>query len=153
MNQKPENRRCSECSRAIPPDPKIKDRRVTCGSPSCQRKRHAKRCRSWRQNHPDLSGHHYSDVIVPYRDRYPEYQRWWRWKSKLCEIREELGNFCATGIPALKRLLVRGLHLTRKLSQVPENAFQMVVSGSKTLQAVGELLKQLHDLVQGLETP
>jgi hypothetical protein len=41
------HRRCVECSGEFVPDPRVKERQVTCGSAQCQRSRHVRQCRAW----------------------------------------------------------------------------------------------------------
>jgi hypothetical protein len=41
--------RCRECRRMFTPDPRVGVRQHTCSEPDCQRERHRKDCRDWRQ--------------------------------------------------------------------------------------------------------
>ena len=75
--------------RPIDPDPRVGDRQVTCGAPECQRRRHARQCKDWHARQREWASHHYQDVVVPFRQRHPSYQRSWRLASRLREIREE----------------------------------------------------------------
>ncbi|MBK7578564.1 MAG: hypothetical protein IPI67_00015 [Myxococcales bacterium] len=59
--------RCVQCSGEFVPDPRVRERQVTCGAPECQRGRHAKQCREWRANNKEMTAENYQDVVVPFR--------------------------------------------------------------------------------------
>jgi len=46
-------RPCRICRRWFQPNPKLKDRQMTCGDPQCKREWHRKRCRQWNRNNRD----------------------------------------------------------------------------------------------------
>lgn len=81
---------------------------MTCGAAECQRRRHAKKCKRWHADNRDVTASHYEDVVKPYRQKHPDYQRRWRVVAALCEIREEM----AAGVEAvgarMRKLLARG---------------------------------------------
>ena len=85
------NRRCTECSQEYVVDPRAGDRQVTCGAESCQQARHAERCRLWRESNKEEGARsHYEDVVRPFRLKQPSYQRRWRLRKRLREIREKM---------------------------------------------------------------
>ena len=40
-------RPCRICRRWFMPNPRLKDRQMTCGDPECKRERHRRKCREW----------------------------------------------------------------------------------------------------------
>ena len=46
-------RPCRICKRWFMPNPKLKDRQMTCGDPDCQREWHRKKCEEWNRKNPD----------------------------------------------------------------------------------------------------
>jgi hypothetical protein len=47
MPQKRRKQRCVVCRRSFVPDPKVRQRAVTCGDPNCQKERHKRQCTRW----------------------------------------------------------------------------------------------------------
>jgi len=101
------NCRCTECSAEFVPDPRIGNRQVTCGKPECQRARHAKQCQRWHAANKDTAANHYRDVVVPFRQRQPDYQRRWRWRLRLGEIREKMSILSESMMAGLRALVRR----------------------------------------------
>lgn len=125
--------RCVQCSCEFVPDPRVRERQVTCGAPECQRGRHAKRCRDWHTNNKEATAEHYQDVVVPFRREQPDYQRRWRWGQRLREIREKT---TVMGGALLGRL--RGLvsQAERLLERALGSAQTGVLAGEKLERAV-----------------
>ena len=46
-------RPCRICRRWFLPDPRLKDRQMTCGDPECKRQWHRKRCAQWNKKNAD----------------------------------------------------------------------------------------------------
>jgi hypothetical protein len=46
-------RPCRICRRWVQPNPKLKDRQMTCGDPQCKREWHRKTCHQWNRNNRD----------------------------------------------------------------------------------------------------
>ncbi len=46
-------RPCRICRRWFAPNPKLKDRQMTCGDPACKREWHKKACRQWNRENRD----------------------------------------------------------------------------------------------------
>jgi len=46
-------RPCRICRRWFAPNPKLKDRQMTCGGPACKREWHKKTCRQWNRDNRD----------------------------------------------------------------------------------------------------
>jgi hypothetical protein len=46
-------RPCRICRRWFAPNPKVKDRQMTCGDPACKREWHKKACRQWNKGNQD----------------------------------------------------------------------------------------------------
>ncbi len=44
---------CRICRRWFMPNPKLKDRQMTCGDSKCKRQWHRKKCQEWNRNNPD----------------------------------------------------------------------------------------------------
>lgn len=154
MKIKTQNRRCSECSRPFVPDPRVRDRQVTCGDPACQQQRHAAQCKRWHQEHQDEEGNHYRDVVVPFRQRHPTYQRRWRLGYRLREIREETAEL----VQRVRRRVATALAWARALGLQAPAVAQVAGSPGGSLEAglasasrVGELLGQLAVLTGQLE--
>ena len=96
-------------------------------------------------------GGHYPDVVVPFRQQHPTYQRCWRLGQRLREIREETAEF----VHRVSRRMGAALARARALGVETDSATQVAASPSKSLDAalasagrVGELLVQLAVLGQ-----
>ena len=46
-------RPCRICRRWFLPDPRLKDRQMTCGDPGCKKEWHRKRCLEWNRNNSE----------------------------------------------------------------------------------------------------
>ncbi len=46
-------RPCRICRRWFRPDPRLKDRQMTCGKKQCQREWHRKQCAQWNKDNPE----------------------------------------------------------------------------------------------------
>jgi len=46
-------RPCRICRRWFAPNPKLKDRQMSCGAPACKREWHKKACRQWNKDNRD----------------------------------------------------------------------------------------------------
>lgn len=143
MNNNLETSRCSECSRPFIPDPRVKTRQVTCGAETCQRERHAKRCQWLRAQDVDAKGHHYRDVVVPFREQRPWYQRWWRWVR---EIREEFGSSLAGLLLRLERLVARGRALVQRYGSALQESATTAESAAKFPEVVARLGRRVCEL-------
>lgn len=133
MKIKQGTRRCCECKRRFDPDPRVGDRQVTCGAVGCQRERHSERCRQWHAANGELSSTHYQDVVVPFRERQPSYQRRWRLAWRLREIREGTRPVGRALVVSLRALVWRA----EKLRRDPSSGVQSgVFSGGLLDQAV-----------------
>ena len=106
--------RCTECSAEFVPDPRVGGRQVTCGAPECQRARHAGRCQQWHADNREATARHYEDVVVPFRQRQPDYQRRWRWSRQLREIREKTIVLGGAILASLRRLACWAERLIRQ---------------------------------------
>jgi hypothetical protein len=139
-------RHCIECNREFVPDPRVGRRQVTCGRPSCQRKRHAHKCRQWHEQHPKSKENHYHDGIVPFRKQHPDYQRIWRWLRRIREIREKLTRL----LDEVQRLINAERFCTHALTendvQVPETTKQKI--NDATLAEAG-----IEAMIRALFTP
>lgn len=112
MQKKTPVRRCCECSQQFDPNPRVGDRQVSCGAERCQRARHADRCRAWRAANAEVGRSHYADVVKPFRERQPDYQRRWRLACRLREIREQSQPLGGALLSSLGALLERAVGLT-----------------------------------------
>lgn len=125
--------RCSECSAEFVPDPRVGERQVTCGAPECQQGRHAKQCREWRAANSEATASHYEDVVVPFREQQPDYQRRWRWFHQLREIREKTTRFGGALLIGLRGLVQQAERLLARAVGVVQTG---VLAGEKLNQAV-----------------
>lgn len=132
-------RRCSQCNRLFIPDPRVDDRQVTCGDAECQRTRHADRCRSWHGANVDVTRSHYEDVVVPFREVQPDYQRRWRLAGRLREIREKMKPTGGMLLASLRALL-------RRAETLSESATRGVQSGV----LAGNLLEEAAAALRGV---
>jgi hypothetical protein len=117
MKTKTASRRCWHCTRAFEPNPRVRDRQVTCGAAECQRERHCDRCRAWHAANADVGRSHYQDVVVPFRERQPSYQRRWRLGRRLGEIREEMSALGSGLLASLQGLLGRADALSKSADE------------------------------------
>lgn len=125
--------RCVHCSAEFVPDPRVRTRQITCGADECQRARHADRCRQWHAQNAEAAASHYGDVVVPFRQAQPDYQRRWRWGQRLREIREESSRLGGSLLARL-RAMVSG---AESLAQRATGAVQSgVLAGEKLSRAV-----------------
>ncbi|NIM58976.1 MAG: hypothetical protein GTO16_08555 [Candidatus Aminicenantes bacterium] len=54
MRKRPRRKRpCRICRRWFTPDPRLKDRQMTCGDDQCKREWHRKKCKEWNRNNAD----------------------------------------------------------------------------------------------------
>jgi hypothetical protein len=49
LNKRP----CRICRRWFLPNPRLKDRQMTCADPKCKREWHRRKCAEWNKNNPD----------------------------------------------------------------------------------------------------
>lgn len=108
------------------PDPRVGARQVTCRAGPCQASRHADRCRKWREANPEVTSRHYEDVVVPYRQRRPWYQRAWRFACRVSEIREKMRGLGGGLVGAARSLLNQAKSL---FLAVPEGVATGGISG------------------------
>src|SRR5690606_20089376 len=94
-----------QCRGPFVPDPRVGGGQVTCGAEECQRERHAERCRAWHVANRDVGTSHYADVVKPFREAQPDYQRRWRLAVRCREIREKTGTLGGVLLTSLRALL------------------------------------------------
>ncbi len=148
-----DDHRCWKCDQSFVPDPRIRERQVTCGKQECQQARHADRREAWRERNAEITAAHYQDVVKPFRQKQPDYQKRWRLKRPLREIREKfdtiLGGMLRTSIRAL-------LGRVEALSSSPtEEAQTGVLAGDlldKAARAVRDVVAALEQLGKGVAT-
>lgn len=143
MKKKQPSRRCSECTLPFDPDPRIGGRQVTCGAPECQRARHAARCQAWHAANGDSTSMHYTDVVVPFRARQPDYQRRWRLSVRLREIREKMRDAGGGLVDQLRRLSDRVGALSSSKAQTGVLASDVLAAVSTALRGAISALEQL----------
>jgi hypothetical protein len=100
--------KCCQCNRPFVPNPRVADRQVTCGDAQCRRRQHAESCRRWREQHRDVTAHHYEDAVIPFRNSRRTYQREWRFLRSLREIRDAIVLTLLVIRGPLGRLITRG---------------------------------------------
>ena len=117
------------------------------GAEACQRARHAEQCRKWHAANKEATACHYQDVVVPFRERQPDYQRGWRWWKRLREIREETAPLATGLLVGLRGLLARAGELAQRAS---DSAQSGVLAGEKLARTTAAVqrtiaaLEQLH---------
>ena len=140
-------RRCCECTRPFTPDPRVGARQVTCGAVPCQRKRHSDRCRAWRAANTETTASHYEDVVVPFRERRPDYQRLWRLVHCLREIREKMRPLGSALRTRLRGLLGR----TERLSESSTTAGQTGAVTPEWLEEASAAVRRALAAIEQLE--
>jgi hypothetical protein len=148
-------RRCCQCRQEFVPDPRVGARQVTCGAARCQVERHAERCRAWRAANADVVASHYRDVVEPFRERQPDYQRRWRLARRVREIREQSRPFGGVMLTSLRALLGRAAALlksTAREAQTGVLAGKMLDLATTALRAAVAALEQLDTNVASLRT-
>jgi len=121
---------------------------VTCGADECQQARHAKQCREWRAANSEATASHYEDVVVPFRERQPDYQRRCRWRQRLREIREKTTRFGGSLLLALRGLVQRAERLAAQAADVVQTG---VLAGEKLGRAVA-VVRSTIAAIEQLET-
>ena len=132
--KKAPSRRCTECTHLFDPDPRVGDRQVTCGAAVCQRQRHAYRCKRWHERNAESAASHYADVVQPYRQRHPGYQRRWRIVVSIREIREQMLAAVGAAGARVRRLVLRGR--VAMSAAVAESAQVRATTGEPLAQAL-----------------
>ena len=140
-------RRCCHCTRRFVADPRVGGRQVTCGAWQCQRARHCERCRAWHAANSDVAGTHYEDVVVPFRERQPDYQRRWRLAARLREIREESSPISRVLLTSLRALMGRA----QRLAESPTRDGQTGVLAAKMLDKAMAALRFAIAALEQLE--
>lgn len=67
-------RPCRICRRWFMPNPRLKDRQMTCGNPCCQKEWHRKKCAEWNKKHSDYFKTNYLDKklkAATHQDNHP----------------------------------------------------------------------------------
>lgn len=141
------NRRCSQCMRPFVPEPRVRDRQVTCGAASCQRARHAYACREWRVRNPEVVSSHYGDTVKAFREQQPDYQRRWRLGQRLREIREKTSSLGGGLLTSLRALLGR----TDALAASPARPAQTGVLAADLLDVARAALRDAVAAIEQLE--
>lgn len=93
-------KKCPYCHRYITNDPRVRKRRKTCGSPSCQKALNRESSARWRKEHPESCHPDYSRVklwlqkhpgyLKRYRETHPAYIEKNRQAQKLRDRRKKL---------------------------------------------------------------
>lgn len=146
-----DDHRCWNCDRVYVPDPRVKERQVTCGRSECQRARHSYKCKDWHKCNAEVSAAHYEEVVKPFREKQPDYQRRWRLKCRLREIREKFDSLLDAVLPtSIRRLLGRA----EALSSSPTKDEQVgVLAGDlldKAVLALRAVVAALEPLDKGV---
>ena len=62
MRKRPTRKRpCRICRRWFTPNPRLKDRQMTCGNVKCKREWHRKKCKEWNRKNSDYFTSNYLD--------------------------------------------------------------------------------------------
>ena len=107
-----------------------------------------------RQLNAGEPSHHYEDFVVPFRQKYPDYQRYWRWLRGLREIREKIEGSLSDLVPRVQRALERGHALTCRgkngIVQVPARTTETAGSAARFAETIEQLFGQLQSLIRKL---
>jgi len=126
---------------------------VTCGRPECQKARHCYSCKDWRKRNADIATTHYDDVVKPFRQNQPDYQRRWRLGRRLREIREKFDSLVIGALlTSIRGLIGRAEALASRPARGPQTG---VLAGNlldKTAQALRDVVAGLEPLGKGVET-
>jgi hypothetical protein len=101
----------------------------------------------WHAANADVDSSHYEDVVVPFRERQPDYQRRWRLGRGLREIREKTGSLGSALLVSLRALLGRA----EALSRSPDKEAQTGVLAGKTLDKAKKALRGAVAAIAQLE--
>lgn len=148
-------RRCCHCTRPFVPDPRVGDRQITCGEEACQRARHSEQCRAWHEQNREVTASHYQDVVVPFRQQQPDYQRRWRLGRKLREIRETMMPTGGVMLSSLRALLGRAEDLSKSAARNTQTgvlAGEMLNRARVALRGLVAALEQLEANVSELQS-
>lgn len=137
--------RCVQCSAEFVPDPRVRERQITCGAPRCQRGRHAERCREWHTGNKETTAGHYQDVVVAFRREQPDYQRRWRWGQRLREIREKTTLVGGALLASLRSLVSQAEQLIGRAVGTVQSG---VLAGEKLRRAVAAVRHTITALEQ-----
>ena len=126
---------------------------MTCGKPECQLARLADRRIAWRERNAEITAAHYQDVVKPFRKKQPDYQKRWRLKRPVREIREQFDSFLGgVLLTSIRALLGRA----KALSSSPTKEAQSgVLAGDlldKTVLALGDVVAALEQFGKGVQT-
>ena len=120
---------------------------MTCGAEECQIKRHAKTCKQWHERHPVAAANHYDDVVKPYRQKHPTYQRRHRILVALRKIREELLSLAHRSGEQLASLVSRGRRVIEDGAQEPVQSRAMTGKPLEdALEAAASMVKAVDEL-------
>lgn len=148
-------RRCCHCTRPFVPEPRVGDRQMTCGDEACQRARHSERCRAWHEQNREVTASHYQDVVVPFRQQQPDYQRRWRLGRKLREIRETMMPPGSVMLSSLRALLGRAEDLSKRAARNTQTgvlAGEMLSRARVALRGLVAAIEQLEANVSELQS-
>lgn len=120
---------------------------MTCGRPECQKARHSYSCKDWRERNSDFTATHYEDVVKPFRRKQPDYQKRWRLKRRLREIREKfdnlVGGILLTSIRALERRVEALSSSPTKEAQTGVLAGELLDKAAAALRVAVAVIEQL----------
>ena len=126
---------------------------MTCGRPECQKARHCYSRKDWRKRNADITATHYEDEVKPFRRNQPDYQRRWRLRRGLREIREKFDNLViGVLLTSIRGLLGRADALSSSPSRETQTG---VLAGDlldKTALALRDVVAGLEQLGKGVET-
>lgn len=128
---------------------------MTCGDEACQRVRHSEQCRAWHQQNREVTASHYQDVVVPFRQQQPDYQKRWRLGRKLREIRETMVPTDGVILSSLRALLGRAEVLSKSAAgntQTGVLAGEMLERARVALRGAVAALEQLEANVSALQS-
>lgn len=148
-------RRCCHCTRPFVPDPRVGDRQLTCGDEACRRARHSEQCRAWHEQNREVTASHYQDVVVPFRQQQPDYQRRWRLGRKLREIREAILPTGGVLLSSLQALLGRAEELSKSAARNTQTgvlAGKMLDRARVALRGVVAAIEQLEASASALQS-
>src|SRR3972149_2539812 len=91
-------------------------------------------------------GAHYQDVVVPFRQQQPDYQRRWRWGRRLREIREQTGLLGGAILGRLQALVSGAEQLLARAAGTVQTGVLAGESLSRAVRAVRATIAALEQL-------
>ena len=132
-------RPCRICRRWFMPNPRLKDRQMTCGDSGCKREWHRRKCAEWNKRNPDYFKANYLQKKIENETSKPPSTATSRFNSGLpLEYVQEV-----IGIEHLVIIEYFGQLIYRRFQEVIRR--QLIVKTGKITGLIGEGVQELID--------